>query len=68
MGSRYFRLHEDAARVGADFAPPRCAYRLCGKYLPLFDKNLGWLLPALVGFAIGMVIRSSRKGALVPHA
>lgn len=31
MGSRYFRLHEDAARVGADFAPPRCAYRLCGK-------------------------------------
>lgn len=36
------------------------------KYLPLFDKNLGWLLPALVGFAIGMVIRSSRKGALVP--
>ena len=38
------------------------------KYLPLFDKNLGWLLPALVGFAIGMVIRSSRKGALVPHA
>ena len=38
------------------------------KYLPLFDKNLGWLLPALVGFVIGMVIRSSRKGALVPHA
>ena len=38
------------------------------KYLPLFDKNLGWLLPALVGFAIGMLIRSSRKGALVPHA
>ena len=38
------------------------------KYLPLFDKNLGWLLPALVGFVIGMLIRSSRKGALVPHA
>ena len=38
------------------------------KYLPLFDKNLSWLLPALVGFVIGMLIRSSRKGALVPHA
>ena len=38
------------------------------KYLPLFDKNLGWLLPALVGFVIGMLIHSSRKGALVPHA
>ena len=23
--------------------------------LPLFDKNLGWLLPAVIGFAIGMI-------------
>ena len=38
------------------------------KYLPLFDKNLGWLLPALVGFVIGMVIHASRKGTLVPQA
>ena len=38
------------------------------KYLPLFDKNLGWLLPALVGFVIGMVIHASRKGTLVSQA
>ena len=30
-------------------------------HLPLFDKNLGWLLPAVIGFAAGMAIRSSRK-------
>ena len=30
-------------------------------HLPLFDKNLGWLLPAVIGFAAGMVIRASRK-------
>ena len=30
-------------------------------HLPLFDKNLGWLLPAVIGFAAGMVIRAVRK-------
>ena len=30
-------------------------------HLPLFDKNLGWLLPAVIGFAAGMAIRSVRK-------
>ena len=30
-------------------------------HLPLFDKNLGWLLPAVIGFATGMAIRASRK-------
>ena len=30
------------------------------KYLPLFDKNLGWLLPALIGFVIGMIFHLSR--------
>ena len=29
--------------------------------LPLFDKNLGWVLPALVGFLIGMAIHLSRR-------
>ena len=29
-------------------------------HLPLFDKNLGWLLPAVIGFAAGMAIRASR--------
>ena len=45
-----------------------CLSPLRKKYLPLFDKNLGWLLPALVGFVIGMVIHASRKGTLVPQA
>ena len=30
-------------------------------HLPLFDKNLGWLLPAVIGFAVGMAIRPSRR-------
>ena len=30
-------------------------------HLPLFGKNLGWLLPAVIGFAAGMAIRSVRK-------
>ena len=30
-------------------------------HLPLFDKNLGWLLPAVIGFAVGMAIRASRR-------
>ena len=30
-------------------------------HLPLFDKNLGWLLPAVTGFAAGMAIRASRR-------
>ena len=31
------------------------------RYLPLFEKNLGWLLPALIGFAIGLAIHLSKK-------
>ena len=31
------------------------------EYLPLFDKNLGWLLPAAIGFAIGMALYGKRK-------
>ena len=29
--------------------------------LPWFDLNLGWVVPALVGFAVGMVIRKVNK-------
>ena len=36
---------------------------LAAKYLPLFDKNLGWVLPALVGLAVGMAIHMSREKA-----
>lgn len=30
-------------------------------YLPFFDLNLGWVVPALTGFALGMLIRFARK-------
>ena len=30
-------------------------------FLPLFHLNLGWVVPALIGFAIGMAIRATRK-------
>lgn len=30
-------------------------------FLPLYDLNLGWLIPALIGFALGMLIRALRK-------
>ena len=29
--------------------------------LPWFDLNLGWVIPALLGFALGMAIRMTRK-------
>ena len=31
------------------------------RYLPLFEKNLGWLLPALIGFVVGLAIHGSKK-------
>ena len=34
---------------------------LAKRYLPLFDLNLGWLLPAVAGFVIGMAIHLSRR-------
>ena len=33
-----------------------------GKFLPLFDKNLGWLLPACIGFAVGMILHLKKRG------
>ena len=37
--------------------------QLAADWLPLFDKNLGWLLPALAGFAVGIILHLSRKKA-----
>ena len=34
--------------------------RFAAANLPLFDKNLGWLLPALIGFVIGIIFHLSR--------
>lgn len=42
-------LHLDAAVEAAQ------------KILPWFDLNLGWILPAAVGFVLGMVIRAVRN-------
>ena len=47
---------QEALHLGAPVA-------FAAEYLPLFDKNLGWLLPAVIGFAIGMAIRLSRMKA-----
>lgn len=32
-----------------------------GKVLPLFGMNLGWVVPAILGFALGMALRALRK-------
>ena len=39
------------------------AVRLAQRVLPFFDLNLGWVMPALVGLAIGLLIRASGKRA-----
>ena len=31
------------------------------KILPFFDLNLGWLIPALIGLVIGIILRSAKK-------
>jgi LIVCS family branched-chain amino acid:cation transporter len=31
------------------------------KYLPLFKLNLGWVVPAVIGLAVGLLIRLLRK-------
>ena len=35
--------------------------RLASDYLPLFDKNLGWLLPAFAGLCVGLIIHLIKK-------
>ena len=45
---------QTALRLGAPVA-------FAKQYLPLFDLNLGWLLPAVIGFVIGMAIHLSKR-------
>ncbi len=33
------------------------------KYIPLYSLGMGWIVPALVGFAIGMALHLSGKGS-----
>lgn len=42
-------LHLDQAVIAA------------GKILPFFDLNLGWVLPALIGLLLGILLRSAKK-------
>jgi len=37
------------------------AVSFAGKYLPWFALNLGWVIPALVGLVLGLVLRALRK-------
>lgn len=37
------------------------AVRYAGNAFPFFDRNLGWIVPAVIGFALGMLIRVVRK-------
>lgn len=34
---------------------------MAGEILPWFELNLGWVVPALIGFAVGMMIRKFKK-------
>lgn len=34
---------------------------VAGEILPWFELNLGWVVPALIGFAVGMMIRKFKK-------
>ena len=40
---------------------PAALVELGRKLLPWFDLNLGWVVPALIGLAIGLVIHFTRK-------
>ena len=33
------------------------AVELAGKILPFFNLNLGWILPAVMGFVLGILLR-----------
>ena len=37
------------------------AVSLVEKILPLFQLNLGWIVPALIGLALGLILRAVRK-------
>ena len=37
------------------------AVALARRLLPFFDLNLGWVIPAAVGFLLGLVLRQNLK-------
>lgn len=40
---------------------PEGIVTFAARFLPWFDLNLGWVIPALAGFVLGMVLRTLRK-------
>ena len=49
----------NAARIEAEECVSKDFAR---KILPWFDLNLGWVVPALVGLILGLIIRQIKKG------
>lgn len=35
--------------------------QLCKRFLPLYDLGMGWIVPALVGFGVGLILRAACK-------
>ena len=31
------------------------------QYIPLYSLGMGWIVPALIGFAVGMILRSAKN-------
>ena len=34
---------------------------LANRYLPFYSINLGWVIPAAIGLAIGLMLRGAKK-------
>lgn len=47
-----------ALPVGIQDAIHADAILAVGKYIPLFDLGMGWIVPAIVGLVVGLVIRA----------
>ena len=56
-----YKLAESWDNVGLLCGRFDAPVELAKRYLPLFDLNLGWLLPAVIGFIIGMAIHLSKR-------
>ena len=37
------------------------AVEAAGSVLPLYDAGMGWICPALIGLAVGLAIRRTRR-------
>ena len=42
-------------------APVESAVAFANRYLPLFSLNLGWVVPALAGLALGLILRKRKS-------